>query len=160
MQAQRTRAQNEAASTRAGASRYRAIYSSLRSAIQIGRLLPGQVLLEGPIAEVFGTSRIPVRKALKLLSDEGMIRRFDGWGYLVGRPHGVFPRPVRTVIDSVLLAFPFLLLVLAIMAAFGTTLLNAMIAIGIVYTPSFARGWAREKAGSSCGTCCRTSAGR
>lgn len=40
---------------------------------------------------------------------------------------------------DLLFAFPFLLLVLAIMAAFGTTLLNAMIAIGIVYTPSFAR---------------------
>lgn len=103
MQAQRTRAQTEAASSRAGASRYRTIYSSLRSAIQIGRLIPGQVLLEGPIAEVFGTSRIPVRKALRLLSDEGMIRRFDGRGYLVGRPHGVLPRPVRTVVDSVLL---------------------------------------------------------
>ena len=40
---------------------------------------------------------------------------------------------------DVLLAFPFLLLAIAIMAAFGTNILNAMIAIGIVYTPSFAR---------------------
>ncbi|TSA82059.1 ABC transporter permease [Deinococcus detaillensis] len=40
---------------------------------------------------------------------------------------------------DILFAFPFLLLVLGIMAAFGATLTNAMIAIGIVYTPSFAR---------------------
>lgn len=45
---------------------------------------------------------------------------------------------VMRVMD-ILFAFPFLLLVLAIMAAFGTSLTNAMIAIGIVYTPSFAR---------------------
>ena len=40
---------------------------------------------------------------------------------------------------DILFAFPFLLLAIAIMSAFGTTLSNAMIAIGIVYTPSFAR---------------------
>lgn len=40
---------------------------------------------------------------------------------------------------DILFAFPFLLLVLGIMAAFGATLTNAMIAIGIVYTPSFAQ---------------------
>jgi DNA-binding GntR family transcriptional regulator len=103
MQAQRTRTQTEAVGQRSGASRYHTIYSALRSAIQLGRLVPGQLLLEGPIAEVFGTSRIPVRKALKLLADDSLIRRFDGRGYLVGRPHGVLHKPVRLGLDPVLL---------------------------------------------------------
>jgi peptide/nickel transport system permease protein len=38
-----------------------------------------------------------------------------------------------------LLAFPSVILALAIMAVFGTTLVNAMIAIGIVSIPGFAR---------------------
>lgn len=45
---------------------------------------------------------------------------------------------IMRVMD-ILFAFPFLLLTIAIMAAFGTSMANAMIAIGIVYTPSFAR---------------------
>jgi peptide/nickel transport system permease protein len=44
---------------------------------------------------------------------------------------------MRTV--DVLLAFPYLLLALIIVAALGPSLYNSMIAIGIVYTPQYAR---------------------
>src|SRR5581483_5468365 len=40
---------------------------------------------------------------------------------------------------DILLAFPYLLLAIAILAIIGPGLLTAMIAIGIVYTPSYAR---------------------
>ena len=40
---------------------------------------------------------------------------------------------------DVLLAFPYLLLALIIVAALGPGLTNSMIAIGIVYTPQYAR---------------------
>lgn len=65
---------------------------------------------------------------------------------LLGTSLGLMAATTRGWLDNLIMrlmdllfAFPFLLLVLAIMAAFGTTLINAMIAIGIVYTPSFAR---------------------
>ena len=40
---------------------------------------------------------------------------------------------------DVLLAFPYILLAIAIVAILGPGLLNAMIAIGIVYVPHYAR---------------------
>jgi peptide/nickel transport system permease protein len=45
---------------------------------------------------------------------------------------------IMRVVD-VMLAFPYLLLALIIVAALGPSLLNSMIAIGIVYTPQYAR---------------------
>lgn len=59
-------------------------------------------------------------------------------GLLAAYARGWLDNLIMRVMD-VLLAFPFLLLTIAIMASFGTNLVNAMIAIGIVYTPSFAR---------------------
>lgn len=49
-----------------------------------GGLPPGAVLLEGPIAELVDSSRTPVRRALAALEREGLVRRFDGRGVLVG----------------------------------------------------------------------------
>lgn len=57
------------------------------------------MLLEGPISEAFGTSRVPVRQALKLLAGDRLIRRFEGRGYLVGRPYGTPPAPLRVPVD-------------------------------------------------------------
>ena len=55
-------------------------------------------------------------------------------GFLGGRIDDV----VMRIVD-VLLAFPYLLLALIIVAALGPGLTNSMIAIGIVYTPQYAR---------------------
>ena len=59
----------------------------VRANIVSGRLRPGTVLLEGPIAELLQTSRAPVKKALQALEAERLIHLFDGRGYLVGPPH-------------------------------------------------------------------------
>ena len=63
-------------------------------------------------------------------------------GVVLGVVSGYFGRRVdaflmRTV--DVLLAFPYLLLAMIVVAILGPSLINAMIAIGIVYTPQFAR---------------------
>jgi DNA-binding GntR family transcriptional regulator len=65
--------------------RYELITQVLRTNISNGRLPAGLVLLEGPIAVLMQTSRIPVQAALRMLLAEGLVHRFDGRGYLVGQ---------------------------------------------------------------------------
>ncbi|HEX9247340.1 MAG TPA: ABC transporter permease [bacterium] len=65
-----------------------------------------------------------------------------GLGILLGVTSGYFGRRVDAAIMrsvDVLLAFPYLLLAMIVVAILGPSLINAMIAIGIVYTPQFAR---------------------
>ena len=64
--------------------RYELITLVLRSNIISGVLPEGLVLLEGPIAALMQTSRMPVQAALRRLAAEGLVHRFDGRGYLVG----------------------------------------------------------------------------
>jgi DNA-binding GntR family transcriptional regulator len=64
--------------------RYELVAAALRANISAGRLPPGLVLLEGPIAGLLGTSRAPVQTALRILEEEDLVRRFEGRGYLVG----------------------------------------------------------------------------
>ncbi len=52
------------------------------------------MLLEGPLAEIFGASRSPVRQALRLLEREGLLHAFDGRGLLVGRARDPVRIPV------------------------------------------------------------------
>lgn len=63
-------------------------------------------------------------------------------GVLIGLVAGYFAGGLDSVLMramDVLFAFPFVLLAIAILAALGPGITNAMIAIGIVYTPIFAR---------------------
>lgn len=64
---------------------YEAIAEALRRAIQSNALPEGTVLLEGPIATIFDSSRTPVKQALAKLETEGHVRKFDGRGVLAGR---------------------------------------------------------------------------
>ena len=75
--------------------RYELVAAALRANIAAGRLPPGLVLLEGPIAGLLGTSRAPVQAALRILEEEGLVRRFEGRGYLVGGS-GSAEKPLRT----------------------------------------------------------------
>ncbi|MCO7642406.1 GntR family transcriptional regulator [Pseudomonas sp. S 311-6] len=77
------------------ASRYEMIRNALRDAIRQGQAAPGLVLVEAPLAQIFGTSRVPVRKALHLLHEEGLLSRFDGRGYLVNPAQSALA-PLRT----------------------------------------------------------------
>ncbi|KVE34810.1 GntR family transcriptional regulator [Burkholderia sp. TSV86] len=85
--------------------RYRLIYSHLAHAIRTGRIAPGLVLLEGPVAQLFGTSRVPVRKAFEMLHKEGLLCTFDGRGYLVMGRGGAVPVPLRVTLSESALGF-------------------------------------------------------
>ena len=76
------------------------VYAALASGIRSGAVPPGRVLLEGPIAEAFGSSRAPVRSALRALHDDGLVQRFQGRGYLAGTRRGAVVD--RTPLDPAL----------------------------------------------------------
>lgn len=81
--------------------RYAAIEQVLARAISDGRLRQGTILTEGRIADLFGTSRTPVRTALAQLQAAGLIGRFDGRGFVV---NGAGPaRPERVPLTRQLL---------------------------------------------------------
>lgn len=65
---------------------YEGLHEKLKCNILQGRLPQGAVLTEGPLAELMGSSRAPVRQALQMLADEGLINRFEGRGFVVGPP--------------------------------------------------------------------------
>ncbi|MGV6875675.1 GntR family transcriptional regulator [Pseudochelatococcus sp. B33] len=67
---------------------YATIAAHLRSRIADGALPPGTVLLEGPLAEIFSLSRMPVQQALAVLETEGLVGRFKGRGLLVQDVNG------------------------------------------------------------------------
>jgi DNA-binding GntR family transcriptional regulator len=85
--------------------RYELVAAALRSNITTGRLQPGLVLLEGPIASLMKTSRAPVQAALRILEEENLICRFGGRGYLVGSA-GTSVTPLRRDISNLDLRIP------------------------------------------------------
>ncbi|WLS77952.1 GntR family transcriptional regulator [Erwinia pyri] len=68
-----------------GPARYETIRQILHDAITSPQVPRGLVLLEGPLAKLFGTSRVPVRQALSLLHEQGVITRFEGRGFIAAR---------------------------------------------------------------------------
>jgi DNA-binding GntR family transcriptional regulator len=85
--------------------RYELVAAALRANIAAGRLPPGLVLLEGPIAGLLGTSRAPVQAALRILEEEDLVRRFEGRGYLVGGLSSA-EKPIRTDLAKLGLRVP------------------------------------------------------
>ena len=55
----------------------------LREMILRGELVPGQRVAEAPLAEELGVSRTPVRQALPLLAQEGLLTEHGTRGYVV-----------------------------------------------------------------------------
>jgi GntR family transcriptional regulator of vanillate catabolism len=55
----------------------------IREMILRGELAPGQRLAEAPLAEMLGLSRTPVRQALPLLAQEGLLTEHETRGYVV-----------------------------------------------------------------------------
>ncbi len=55
----------------------------LREMILRGTLAPGQRLAEAPLADMLGMSRTPVRQALPLLAQEGLVAEHETRGYVV-----------------------------------------------------------------------------
>jgi DNA-binding GntR family transcriptional regulator len=81
------------ADTMRAAPRYARFSDILERSIRKGLLGAGVVLLEGPIAQIFGSSRAPVRQALQHLHRRGMVNRFEGRGFVVGSAKS----PIRRV---------------------------------------------------------------
>jgi GntR family transcriptional regulator, vanillate catabolism transcriptional regulator len=55
----------------------------IREMILRGKLTPGQRLAEAPLAELLGMSRTPVRQALPVLAQEGLVSEHETRGYIV-----------------------------------------------------------------------------
>jgi len=79
---------------------YLRIRDVLAESISAGRLPRGALLLEGPVAALFASTRTPVRQAFALLEAAGAIRRFDGRGFLVGQGRS---GPKRVMLTSEML---------------------------------------------------------
>lgn len=71
------------AAVAAGERLYELVRRSLAAQIGGGELPRGLVLLEGPIADAFQVSRAPVKTALRLLHQQGLVQRFEGRGYMI-----------------------------------------------------------------------------
>ncbi len=84
---------------------YQAAYSVLRYHINERRLPTGLILLEGRIADALGMSRAPIKRALALLRNEGLIHRYNGRGYLVG-PMSADVQPRRGDLREIGLSLP------------------------------------------------------
>lgn len=66
------------------APRYMQVYSALYQWIAQGNYAPGsQLEAESELCDIFGVSRITVRKAIDMLVTEGMLRRVQGKGTFV-----------------------------------------------------------------------------
>jgi DNA-binding GntR family transcriptional regulator len=85
--------------------RYEMVEEVLRQNILGGQFPSGLVLLEGPIAALMQTSRAPVQTALLRLEAQGLVRRFNGRGFMVAGP-GETPEPARIDLREVGLAIP------------------------------------------------------
>ncbi|WP_136660544.1 GntR family transcriptional regulator [Nitratireductor sp. XY-223] len=84
------------------APRYAVIEKLVEAAIERGTLPARTVLMEGPIAKLFGTSRTPVRVALNSLCDRGLLLRFEGRGFVVPGDGD----PVRAPLTGPMLGLP------------------------------------------------------
>lgn len=69
------------------ATLFEAAAEMLRANIADDRLTSGVVLQESALSERLSMSRATVKRALSLLADEGLIRRFSGRGFVVAGPN-------------------------------------------------------------------------
>src|ERR1700752_2118373 len=69
----------------------------LREMIRRGELVPAQRVAEAPVAEQLGMSRTPVRQALPLLAQEGLLTEHGTRGYVV---RAFTPADVLDAIDT------------------------------------------------------------
>jgi DNA-binding GntR family transcriptional regulator len=93
------------ANTGPASRRYEMVEEVLRTNILGGRIPRGLVLLEGPIASLMQTSRAPVQTALLRLEAQGLVRRFNGRGFMVARP-GEDVAPTRRDLRAIGLDIP------------------------------------------------------
>ncbi|MGP3533884.1 GntR family transcriptional regulator [Microbacterium sp. RD1] len=78
-------AANTASRPRAHADAVAAAVDKLRSMLISSELLPGQIIRQEALAEQLGMSRVPVRQALGMLANEGVLDHRQNAGYSVKR---------------------------------------------------------------------------
>src|ERR1700742_2034612 len=61
------------------------VQQGLRQRIAHGLLLPGEQIRQEEMAEEFGVSRVPLREALTILADQGMLEHHHNRGYFVAK---------------------------------------------------------------------------
>ncbi|HEX7404858.1 MAG TPA: GntR family transcriptional regulator [Candidatus Nanopelagicaceae bacterium] len=65
-------------------------YEAIKHAILSGEFEPGQPLVEVPLAEWCGTSRTPIREALRRLQQDGLVQQIDrGLAVMIRRPEEI-----------------------------------------------------------------------
>ncbi|MEM8664957.1 MAG: GntR family transcriptional regulator, partial [Pseudomonadota bacterium] len=89
------------APTQSATPRASLIAGALEDALRRGALPKGAFIAEEPLAKLFGTSRTPVRAAIKSLAERGLLARTGSRGYAVP---GAAPRRVR--LTSAMLGLP------------------------------------------------------
>ena len=70
-------------------------YERIKDAIRLSRLQPGQPLSETRLSRELGISRTPVREALQLLAQEGLVQVIPGRAVTVAAPS------VQEVMDAI-----------------------------------------------------------
>lgn len=61
------------------------VLRELRARIARGHLLPGEQVRQEEMAEEFGVSRVPLREALTILADQGLLEHHHNRGYFVAK---------------------------------------------------------------------------
>jgi DNA-binding GntR family transcriptional regulator len=70
-------------------------YSNIKEAIRLARVQPGQALSETRLSRQLGISRTPVREALQMLAQEGLVQIIPGRAVTVASP------TVQDVMDAI-----------------------------------------------------------
>lgn len=64
---------------------YLSVHARLNETISKQAIRAGTIIKEGQLASIFGVSRAPVRRALKMLEETRVIKRAKGQGFVVGQ---------------------------------------------------------------------------
>lgn len=73
---------------------YEQLHERLRTEILAGAVPEGVVLTEAALVDLVGSSRAPVRQALQMLFESGLIARLEGRGFIVGSA-GTPPKRIK-----------------------------------------------------------------
>jgi DNA-binding GntR family transcriptional regulator len=79
---------------------YVQIATDLRAKLRTGAITTGTALPMNHLARQWGASRNTVRKALRTLENDGLIRRYPHYGYRVLPPADTTPATERTWPDA------------------------------------------------------------
>jgi DNA-binding GntR family transcriptional regulator len=71
----------------------------MRVMVLEGTLLPGEQLRQQEMAELIGVSRVPLREALNVLADQGLLTHRPNSGYFVAKRNAAETRQIRRMLE-------------------------------------------------------------